>query len=72
MVIYKYGFPNPNNGDRYDLSQEELVKLLDAAYNNGWFQARQAYDPKLQPITTVSAQLEDRDDNTKWKEVWIK
>ena len=24
-----------NNGDRYDLSQEELVELLEKAYENG-------------------------------------
>jgi hypothetical protein len=26
MVISKYSFPLPNNGDRYDLSQNELVE----------------------------------------------
>ena len=32
MVISRYSFPLPNNGERYDLSQDELVVLLDAAY----------------------------------------
>ena len=72
MVFTKYSFPNPNNGDRYDLSQDELVQLLDKVYQAGWDHAREMYDPALQPIVTVSASFEDRDDNTKWKEVWIK
>ena len=72
MVFTKYSFPNPNNGDRYDLSQDELIQLLDKAYQAGWDHAREVYDPALQPIITTSASFEDRDDNTKWKEVWIK
>ena len=72
MVITKYSFPNPNNGDRYDLSQDELVQLLDKVYQTGWDHAREIYDPALQPIVTTSASYEDKDDNIKWKEVWIK
>ena len=72
MVFTKYSFPNPNNGDRYDLSQDELVQLLDKVYQAGCDHAREVYDPALQPIVTASASFEDRDDNTKWKEVWIK
>ena len=47
MVISRYSFPLPNNGERYDLSQDELVVLLDAAYQNGWDQARNTYDVKI-------------------------
>lgn len=72
MEFTKYSFPNPNNGDRYDLSQDELIQLLDKVYQAGWDQARWLFDPALQPIVTTSASFEDRDDNTKWKEVWIK
>ena len=72
MVISKYSFPLPNNGNRYDLSQDELVQLLDKAYQAGWDHAREVYDPTMQPILTTSATYEDIDDNTKWKEVWIK
>ena len=72
MVISKYSFPLPNNGDRYDLSQDELVQLLDKTYQAGWDHAREIYDPAMQPILTTSATYEDIDDNTKWKEVWIK
>lgn len=72
MIISKYCFPNPNNGERYDLSQEELVELLDKAYKNGWDQAREVYDKSLYKITTTASMYEDMDDNTRWKEVWIK
>ena len=68
MIISKYCFPNPNNGERYDLSQEELVELLDKAYQNGWNQAREVYDKSLQTVTT---NYENIDDNTRWKEIWI-
>lgn len=36
MFFVRYDFPLPNNGDRYDLSQDELVKLLDSAYDRGY------------------------------------
>ena len=70
-IFSKYTFPNPNNGDRYDLSQDELVKLLDNAYNNGWSHAKELYDESNRSFTTA-ASYEDIDDNTRWKEVWIK
>ena len=71
MIISKYSFPLPNNGDRYDLSKNELVELLDNAYNCGFEHARDAYDPSRQGTVTW-ASSEDIDDNNKWKEVWIK
>lgn len=71
MVISKYSFPLPNNGDRYDLSQNELIELLDNAYNCGFEHARDAYDPSRQGTVTW-ASSKNIDDNTKWKEVWIK
>ena len=48
MIFTKYSFPLPNNGERYDLSQEELVKILDAVYDNGYEHARDIFDPKRQ------------------------
>ena len=36
MIFERYRFPLPNNGDRYDFSQEELVKLLDSVYERGY------------------------------------
>ena len=71
-IFTKYNYPLPNNGKRYDLSEEELVKLLDNAYEHGWDHAREVYDPSLQPTLTVASSVEDIDDNTRWKEVWIK
>ena len=35
MIQVLFEFPLPNNGDRYDLSKEELVELLQKAYENG-------------------------------------
>ena len=69
MVMTLYEFPLPNNGDRYDLSQEELDALLYKAYMNGYQWGREVATPTV--VTTASS-LEDIDDNTKWKEVWIK
>ena len=36
MLFVRYDFPLPNNGDRYDLSQDELHKLLDSVYERGY------------------------------------
>lgn len=52
MVQMKYAFPLPNNGERYDLSHEELVKLLDYVYDCGFEAARNIYDPARQGVTT--------------------
>lgn len=35
MIQELFDYPLPNNGDRYDLSKEELVELLRKAYDNG-------------------------------------
>ena len=35
MVQTLFDYPLPNNGDRYDLSKEELIELLQKAYDNG-------------------------------------
>ena len=69
MVFTKYTFPNPNNGDRYDLSQDELVKLLDNAYDCGFQHGKEIATPYE---VTVAASYENQDDNTRWKEMWIK
>ena len=36
MIVGLFSYPNPNNKDRYDLSEEELVALLQKAYDNGF------------------------------------
>lgn len=35
MMQAKFYYPLPNNGDRYDLSTEELIELLQKAYESG-------------------------------------
>lgn len=35
MIQVLFNYPLPNNGDRYDLSTEELTELLWKAYENG-------------------------------------
>ena len=67
-----YNFPNPNDGENYNLTKEELVQLLDKAYSNGYEHAREVFDPALQPVVTTAATYENADDNTRWKEIWIK
>lgn len=36
MIFSRYNYPLPNNGDHYDFSQEELLKLLDSVYERGY------------------------------------
>ena len=36
MTQTTYEFPLPNNGERYDLSQQELCDLLSKAYYKGF------------------------------------
>lgn len=70
MVFTKYDFPLPNNGERYDLSQEELVHLLDHVYDCGFQHARDIYDPSRQGVLTW-AFTEDIDNPNKWYEMKI-
>lgn len=65
MVISHYTFPLPNNGERYDLSQAELIELLDKAYNSGFEYARDIYDPERQGVLTWTSS-KDQDDPNKW------
>lgn len=68
MIQALYDFPLPNNGDRYDLSQEELDNLLYKAYMNGYQWGKEVATPTV----TTSASIEDKDDPTNWKEIWTK
>ena len=72
MIMSLFEYPLPNNGERYDLSREELVALLQKAYDNGWNYGYQTAQVKYDTSMTTWASSEDIDDNTKWKEVWIK
>lgn len=65
MVQMKYDFPLPNKGEGYDLSQEELVQILDHVYDCGFENARNIYDPARQGVVTW-ASTEDIDDPNKW------
>ena len=66
MVQAIYDFPLPNNGERYDLSQEELVEILNHVYECGFENARNIYDPARQGTTTWAASYEDKDDPNRW------
>ena len=66
MVISHYTFPLPNNGERYDLSQAELVELLDKAYNNGFEHARDIYDPARKGTVSYSSYPDEA-----WKSITL-
>ena len=36
MIFAKYSCPLPNNGSGYSFSEQELVKLLDSVYEEGF------------------------------------
>ena len=52
MLFTKYDFPLPNDGERYNLSEEESIKILDHVYECGFEHARDRYDPARQGILT--------------------
>lgn len=51
MFFIRYSLPLPNNGDRYDLSEKELVELLDAAYDRGY---THGVESTIEPETIVA------------------
>lgn len=53
----KYTIPLPNYGNEYRLSEDELVKLLDKAYANGFSDAKDLYDEKMR-TTSVAVSKE--------------
>ena len=63
MVVTKYDFPLPNNGDKYDFTSDELVKLLNHVYECGYENARNAYDPSRQGKLTWASSNNSDDDN---------
>lgn len=60
----KYSMPLPNYGNEYKLTQEELVKLLDNAYANGFADAKDVYDERARQTTYSSAR-----DNDEWRRI---
>ena len=59
MIVTKYDFPLPNNGDRYDFTRDELVKLLNKVYDCGYENARSVYDTSKQVTTWASYDMGD-------------
>lgn len=62
MVKEKYRFPLPNYGDEYRLTQDELVKLLDNAYANGFADAKDVYDERARQTTYATSR-----NNEEWR-----
>lgn len=65
MLVTKYDFPLPNNGDRYNFTQDELVKLLNKVYDCGYENARNVYDISRQ-ATTAWASSDMGDEQNDW------
>lgn len=64
MMHVKYSMPLPNYGNEYRLTQDELVKLLDNAYANGFADAKDVYDERTRQTTYASSR-----DNDEWRRV---
>ena len=72
LIMALYDFPLPNNGDRYDLSQEELDNLLYRAYQNGYKWGKEVGASTTIATTSNGVFFADIDDPTNWKEIWTK
>lgn len=66
-VFGKYDFPLPNDGDKYNLTEQELVTILDHVYDCGYEHGKQA----ATPIKTTASAIEDIDDPMRWREMHI-
>lgn len=64
MMHVKYSMPLPNYGNEYRLTQDELVKLLDNAYANGFADAKDVYDERARQTTYASSR-----DNDEWRRI---
>lgn len=51
MIQEKYSFPLPNCGEDYKLTKEELISLLDAAWQNGYDTVSRNFDTKVGSLT---------------------
>lgn len=59
MMQVLFEFPLPNNGERYDLSAEELVQLLLKAYEKGHKdEMYHSYTVSADSVNVVSSELE--------------
>lgn len=51
MIFAKYNYPLPNNGSGYAFSEQELVKLLDSVYDQGY---RHGVESTIEPETVTA------------------
>ena len=67
MFFEKYSFPIPNNGDRYDLSLEELNELLNSVYEKGF---KDGVSSTIMPETTSASTTNELIIKTSKKRWW--
>lgn len=51
MIFSRYNYPLPNNGSGYAFSEQELVKLLDSVYDQGY---RHGVESTIEPETVTA------------------
>ena len=51
MIFAKYHYPLPNNGSGYSFSEQELVKLLDSVYDQGY---KHGVESTIKPETVTA------------------
>lgn len=51
MIFSRYNYPLPNNGTGYSFSEQELVKLLDSVYEQGY---KHGVESTIEPETVVA------------------
>jgi hypothetical protein len=51
MIFARYNYPLPNNGSGYAFSEQELVKLLDSVYDQGY---KHGVESTIEPETVVA------------------
>lgn len=68
MIQSLYEYPLPNNGERYDLSQEELLDLLQKAYDSGWHYGYGAAQVKYDKEMTTYASTNNKTND--WVSDW--
>ena len=51
MIFSRYNYPLPNHGTGYSFSEQELVKLLDSVYEQGY---KHGVESTIEPETVVA------------------
>lgn len=67
MMQVLFDYPLPNNGDRYDLSEQELYKLLEQAYNNGYNTAKIVYDTNYTKTNAIGRNVNNDEQTSDWR-----